>query len=216
MAPAATQLPPSVAVDALHGLSSTPTKHVQNVVNSPQVHRPTTSKQNGPAPKADPAAEHKPLQRPTPALIDRFIDEPRPVRVAVIGGGLAGVLAGVLLPKKVPGIQLIIYEKNADFVRPLTNPPTPNKQEQPADFGHREEHGPRTSTLECDVTFPPMSTSRLSRLRETGATSSRLDRKFSTTGGTWLGSTMSTNTPNLTTESRTRSGTPRKVHGLSP
>ncbi|CAM1510767.1 Fc.00g082800.m01.CDS01 [Cosmosporella sp. VM-42] len=49
------------------------------------------------------------------SLVDRFIDEPRSLRVAVIGGGLAGILAGILLPKKVPGIQLTIYEKNADF-----------------------------------------------------------------------------------------------------
>lgn len=50
------------------------------------------------------------------SLIDRFIDEPRPLRVAVIGGGLAGILAGILLPAKVPGIDLTIYEKNHEFV----------------------------------------------------------------------------------------------------
>lgn len=49
-------------------------------------------------------------------LVDRYIDEPRPLRVAVIGGGLSGVLAGILLPEKVPNIQLTIYEKNTDFV----------------------------------------------------------------------------------------------------
>jgi cation diffusion facilitator CzcD-associated flavoprotein CzcO len=48
-------------------------------------------------------------------LIDRFIDDPRPLRVAVIGGGLSGVLAGILFPAKVPNIQLTIYEKNKDF-----------------------------------------------------------------------------------------------------
>lgn len=49
-------------------------------------------------------------------LIDRYIDEPRQLRVAVIGGGLSGILAGALLPEKVPGIQLTIYDKNYDFV----------------------------------------------------------------------------------------------------
>jgi hypothetical protein len=49
-------------------------------------------------------------------LLDRFIDEPRALRVAVIGGGLAGILAGILLPKKVPKIKLTIYEKNHDVV----------------------------------------------------------------------------------------------------
>ncbi|KAJ6788791.1 hypothetical protein PWT90_07606 [Aphanocladium album] len=48
-------------------------------------------------------------------IVDRYIDEPRPLKVAVIGGGLAGILAGILLPVKVPGIQLTIYEKNEDF-----------------------------------------------------------------------------------------------------
>lgn len=49
-------------------------------------------------------------------LINRFVDEPRKIRVVVIGGGLAGILAGCLLPEKVPGIELVIYEKNPDFV----------------------------------------------------------------------------------------------------
>lgn len=49
-------------------------------------------------------------------LLDHFVDEPRPLKVAVIGGGLSGILAGILLPTKVPGIQLTIYEKNKDFV----------------------------------------------------------------------------------------------------
>lgn len=49
-------------------------------------------------------------------LIDRFIDQPRELRVAVIGGGLSGILAGILLPAKVPNIKLTIYEKNHDLV----------------------------------------------------------------------------------------------------
>ena len=52
----------------------------------------------------------------TAPLVDRFIDEPRPLKVAVIGGGLAGILAGILLPNKVPNIELTIFEKNLDFV----------------------------------------------------------------------------------------------------
>lgn len=62
-------------------------------------------------------ATTSPYTKPGPALVDRFIDEPRSLRVAVLGGGLSGVLAGILLPSKVPGIKLTIYEKNADFVR---------------------------------------------------------------------------------------------------
>lgn len=56
-----------------------------------------------------------PYEGPLIPLIDRFIDEPRPLRVAVIGGGLTGILAGILLPEKVPGINLTIYDKNDDF-----------------------------------------------------------------------------------------------------
>ncbi|KXJ89592.1 4-hydroxyacetophenone monooxygenase [Microdochium bolleyi] len=51
---------------------------------------------------------------PTFALLDRHIDEPRELKVAVIGAGLAGITAGILLPAKVPGIQLTIFEKNSD------------------------------------------------------------------------------------------------------
>ncbi|KAG8626645.1 hypothetical protein KVT40_005590 [Elsinoe batatas] len=47
-------------------------------------------------------------------LEDRFIDDARPLRVTVIGAGLAGITAGILLPIKVPNIQLTILEKNED------------------------------------------------------------------------------------------------------
>lgn len=35
----------------------------------------------------------------------------------MIGAGISGITAGVLLPAKVPGIDLTIYEKNSDVVR---------------------------------------------------------------------------------------------------
>ncbi|KAM0544679.1 hypothetical protein ACHAPJ_011740 [Fusarium lateritium] len=47
-------------------------------------------------------------------LEDRCIDEFRPLRVAVIGAGLSGILSGILPPLKVPGIQLTIFEKSRD------------------------------------------------------------------------------------------------------
>ena len=52
-------------------------------------------------------------------LVDRHLDEPRSLRVVVIGAGLSGVTAGVLLPAKVPGVKLTIFEKNADVVRDI-------------------------------------------------------------------------------------------------
>lgn len=44
------------------------------------------------------------------------IDHVRELKVAVIGAGLAGINAGILLPAKVPGIKLTIFEKNNDVV----------------------------------------------------------------------------------------------------
>ena len=37
----------------------------------------------------------------------------------MIGAGLSGITAGILLPAKVPGIDLTIFDKNADFVSTL-------------------------------------------------------------------------------------------------
>lgn len=49
-------------------------------------------------------------------LEQRYIDEPRKLRVVVVGAGLSGVIAGVLLPAKVPNLELTILEKNPDVV----------------------------------------------------------------------------------------------------
>ncbi|KAF2105629.1 hypothetical protein BDV96DRAFT_655485 [Lophiotrema nucula] len=45
---------------------------------------------------------------------DHCIDDVRSLRVAVVGAGLSGINAGILLPAKVPGIQLTIFERNHD------------------------------------------------------------------------------------------------------
>ncbi|KAH7067930.1 hypothetical protein FB567DRAFT_253212 [Paraphoma chrysanthemicola] len=45
---------------------------------------------------------------------EHCIDHVQEVKVAVIGAGLAGINAGILLPAKVPGIKLTIFEKNND------------------------------------------------------------------------------------------------------
>lgn len=49
-------------------------------------------------------------------LEDRLIDDFRPLRVAVIGAGLSGILSGILLPEKVPNVQLTIFEKSKEVV----------------------------------------------------------------------------------------------------
>lgn len=54
--------------------------------------------------------------RPKFDLEDHPIDQVRPIKVGIIGAGLSGISAGVLLPAKVPGLDLRIYDKNADIV----------------------------------------------------------------------------------------------------
>ena len=49
-------------------------------------------------------------------LENHALDDVRALKVAVVGAGLSGILAGILLPVKVPGIDLTIFEKNSDVV----------------------------------------------------------------------------------------------------
>ncbi|RAK99361.1 flavin-containing monooxygenase [Aspergillus ibericus CBS 121593] len=51
--------------------------------------------------------------RPAFEIEEHPIDQVRPIKVGVIGAGLAGITAGILFPAKVPGLDLRIYEKNA-------------------------------------------------------------------------------------------------------
>ena len=51
-------------------------------------------------------------------LENRPLDDVRALKVAVVGAGLSGILAGILLPVKVPEINLTIFEKNVDVVSP--------------------------------------------------------------------------------------------------
>ena len=47
---------------------------------------------------------------------ERPIDETPKLRVIVVGAGITGVTAAVLLPIKVPGVDLVIYERDSDVV----------------------------------------------------------------------------------------------------
>lgn len=47
-------------------------------------------------------------------LEEHPVDEVRPIKVGIIGAGIAGITAGVILPAKLPGLDLRIYDKNAD------------------------------------------------------------------------------------------------------
>lgn len=62
------------------------------------------------------ASSHWTYPYPTDFKIGEHpIDYHRELKVAVIGGGLSGITAGILLPKKVPNIKLTILEKNSDL-----------------------------------------------------------------------------------------------------
>lgn len=152
------------------------------------VHPESTQDMGSAAPQAQ--KQTAPLE-----LVDRYIDEPRPLKVAVIGGGLAGILAGVLLPAKVPGVQLTIYEKNKDFVSWLRFA----FHCLEAHPSYREEHGSRTFIPVSAVTYRLMFINRLLSPKRIGPTSLHLGTKFGTTGSLSLKSTMCTSMPNLST-----------------
>ncbi|KAF9889365.1 hypothetical protein FE257_007475 [Aspergillus nanangensis] len=63
-----------------------------------------------------PTGVEKPVDAPRPAfeIEEHPIDQIRPIKVGIVGAGLSGITAGVLLPAKLPGLDLRIYDKNAD------------------------------------------------------------------------------------------------------
>ncbi|KAJ0413460.1 hypothetical protein BJY00DRAFT_319762 [Aspergillus carlsbadensis] len=65
-------------------------------------------------PSAPPVTTEEVKQRPAFQLEEHPIDQVRAIKVGVIGAGLSGITAGVLLPAKLPGLDLRIYDKNAD------------------------------------------------------------------------------------------------------
>jgi NADH dehydrogenase FAD-containing subunit len=53
-------------------------------------------------------------------LEDHPLDEYRRLRVIVVGAGISGISSAILLPAKVPNLDLVIYERNSDVVRSFT------------------------------------------------------------------------------------------------
>jgi hypothetical protein len=146
--------------------------------------KPATTRKDGPD-----VDETSPYYNPRLKPINRFVDEPRPLRVGVIGAGLAGITAGILLPAKVPGIKLTIYEKNADVV--CTN------FIQLIGIIHlhiyRLERGSKTSIPAYDVILHRMSTRALSRQRQIGQIDTPPATKSANTGNRSLGNSTCTN-----------------------
>lgn len=56
------------------------------------------------------------VQKPSFELEDHPIDRVRSIKVGIIGAGIAGITAGILLPAKLPGLDLRIYDKNPEAV----------------------------------------------------------------------------------------------------
>ncbi|KAI9044802.1 flavin-containing monooxygenase [Aspergillus affinis] len=79
-----------------------PLSHGNPAVHSPRIGEPA------------PTTKPTPQNRPAFEIEEHPIDQVRPIKVGVIGAGLAGVNAGILLPAKLPGLDLRIYDKNAD------------------------------------------------------------------------------------------------------
>lgn len=161
------------------------------------------------APTASITEERQKYYVPSVPLVDRFIDEPRPLRVAVIGGGIAGIVSGILLPKKVPGIKLTIYEKNSDFV----SCPLNYAYGTGISYVTREERGLKTCIPESDATYHRTSINQLLRPTRTGLINSLMGQKFAIIGSGQPKSTVSTSTPSSTTRSRAYPGMQTKAPG---
>ncbi|EOD47368.1 putative flavin-binding monooxygenase protein [Neofusicoccum parvum UCRNP2] len=50
-----------------------------------------------------------------PLISERAIDEPRPLKVIYIGAGISGILGAIEFRKRVPSIDLVIYDKNPEI-----------------------------------------------------------------------------------------------------
>lgn len=45
----------------------------------------------------------------------KAVDVLRPIKVIVIGAGMSGMTAGILFPRSIENLELVIYEKNNDI-----------------------------------------------------------------------------------------------------
>ena len=128
--------------------------------------------------EAGPEQKHPEYNLPEISLVDRYADEPRKLRVAVIGAGLSGIIAGVLLPAKVPGIELTIFEKNADVVSDTTS----KYSKQSPNNDKREALGLRIFIPESAVMFRHMYTRHRLRQIRSGPRSMPRAQKSESTG----------------------------------
>ena len=59
-----------------------------------------------------------PLRTIFPPLVleEHPVDQPRALRAIIVGAGISGITSGILLPAKVPRLDLVIYERESDIV----------------------------------------------------------------------------------------------------
>ena len=163
--------------------------------------------------EATPTTKPTPQSRPAFEIEEHPIDQVRPIKVGVIGAGLAGVNAGILLPAKLPGLDLRIYDKNADVVCYVAN--SKRGLESLTD-DNRVALGLKTPTPACDATFQPTSTSQASHPTRNGPRSLLKARRSATIGRAWRASTTSTSIYDFSNGSRRPSGFPSWANGVLP
>ena len=55
------------------------------------------------------------MSEPGTGFLDLPIDAGRPLKVICIGAGYSGILTAIRFPQRIPNLELVIYEKNADI-----------------------------------------------------------------------------------------------------
>lgn len=147
------------------------------------------------------ASDAKPYPTSDFQLEDRPLDDIRSLRVTVVGAGLSGILAGILLPVKVPGIELTILEKNSDVVSRVPSCSYLAVLIE-RNFLIRVGRGLRTPIPALDAMYRPMSTKVHLHQVPNGLKSMPKAPRFEVTGRTWLGSMVSTAISNWAVWSR--------------
>lgn len=140
------------------------------------------------------------------------IDQVRDIKVGVIGAGLAGVTAAVLLPAKLPGLDLRVYEKNPDVVRLKPSPCSYLSIDLSAD-GDRAAPGSKTRTPACVATSPRTSINPASRPTRSGPRSLRRATRSASTGSLWRASSTRTSTSGSGRRCSARNGWRRRRSG---
>jgi len=159
-------------------------------------------------------AERPSLRTVFPPLVleEHPIDTVPRIKVVVIGAGIAGINAGILLPRKVPDIDLVILERHADLVG-LGFYCTVHPFKNPMLIPHRVEPGIPTSTQASNATSHPTSTRAPLHRKPPGPRITHLVLRSRHTGRRSLRSTTLRNTYNTTLPSHVPIGLKRRQNG---